>query len=190
MVKYMKKKFDKYWKASWLDLCIPVHAFCRVMVQGEQQQQAKGYCVTVAKGYSIRPRYEKSSGCEILYHGPALCLHRQRISFDPSMGRNIPYWAEFISRTQQQKQKSAGAAVAQDGRATRTPTARTSEIHICPGPRPRGFYFLLKRKERKYTEARTWTTTRPSSRSDYKQSNHRIRSNNYFFSGTNFFVSK
>ena len=23
-VKYMKKKFDKYWKASWLDLCIPV----------------------------------------------------------------------------------------------------------------------------------------------------------------------
>ena len=35
MVKYMKKKIDKYWKASWLDLCIPVHAFCRVMVQGE-----------------------------------------------------------------------------------------------------------------------------------------------------------
>ena len=24
MVKYMKKKFDKYWKVSWLDLCIPV----------------------------------------------------------------------------------------------------------------------------------------------------------------------
>ena len=24
MVKYMKKKFDKYWKISWLDLCVPV----------------------------------------------------------------------------------------------------------------------------------------------------------------------
>ena len=76
--------------------------------------------------------------------------------------------------------------MAQDGRATRTPTARTSEIHICPGPRPRGFYFLLKRKERKY-EARTWTTRRPSSRSDYKQSNHRIRSNNYFLFRNKFF---
>jgi len=24
MLKYMKTKFDKYWKVSWLDLCIPV----------------------------------------------------------------------------------------------------------------------------------------------------------------------
>jgi hypothetical protein len=24
MIKYMEKKFDKYWKVSWLDLCIPV----------------------------------------------------------------------------------------------------------------------------------------------------------------------
>ena len=24
MVKYMKKKFDKYWKISWLDLCVPI----------------------------------------------------------------------------------------------------------------------------------------------------------------------
>jgi hypothetical protein len=24
MLKYMKKKFEKYWKLSWLDICIPV----------------------------------------------------------------------------------------------------------------------------------------------------------------------